>query len=326
MGFDAAIAHGLSFLVLFLAILGVPNARYDIRKCRVSALWERDSGWLWNLLAMVENFRIGLFRLIQAELHVLISMSDQNQKFVEEIGGYRNPVLAEDNKHSRTISKTIIEVESLAKTAETAFTDLNCVHIDHAISALRWWAGGNEKKWSDLKARSIALRNAIDNELKEHLYYQYPKAKGQKLRSLEVDWQTAVESFPSIGADAFSATDCYAMGHNTAATFHCMRVLERGLSAVAAELGLSFDVQQWQNIIEQIESKIVETRNALPRGAEKNEKMQFLSEAAKEFFYFKDGWRNYVSHNRGNYDDHQALSILEHTRSFMCHLATQLSE
>ncbi|HVE20336.1 MAG TPA: hypothetical protein VNC39_00005, partial [Acidocella sp.] len=104
-----------------------------------------------------------------------------------------------------------------------------------------------------------------------------------------------------------SATDCYAMGHNTASVFHCMRVLEHGLSSLASELGLSFDLQQWHNIIDQIESKIVEQRKKLPRGIERNEKLQFLSEAAKEFFYFKDGWRNYVSHNRGRYDDHQAL-------------------
>jgi len=87
-----------------------------------------------------------------------------------------------------------------------------------------------------------------------------------------------------------------------------------------------FDLQQWNTIIEQIEAKIAELRKSLPRGPEKNERMQFLSEAAKEFFYFKDGWRNHVSHNRGTYDEHQAASVLEHTRSLMNHVATPLSE
>jgi hypothetical protein len=105
-----------------------------------------------------------------------------------------------------------------------------------------------------------------------------------------------------------------------------MRILERGLAAMADDFGLVFDLQQWNTIIEQIESKITEIRKTLPRGSGKNERMQFLSEAAKEFFYFKDGWRNYVSHNRGRYDEHQAAGILEHARTFMDHLATQLSE
>ena len=126
--------------------------------------------------------------------------------------------------------------------------------------------------------------------------------------------------------DIFSAVDCYALGHSTACVFHCMRILERGLSALAHDVELTFDVQQWNEIIEQIEARIVLARKKLPRGVDKNERMQFLSEAAKEFFYFKDGWRNYVSHNRGNYDENQALSTLEHVRSFMNHLATRLSD
>jgi hypothetical protein len=202
---------------------------------------------------MVENFRVGLLRAIHSELHVLISMSDHNQKFIEEIGGYKNPNLAQDGKHSRTVSNAAQGVISLTETATTAFSDLKCVHIDHAIATLRRWADVDRKEWSDLKARSVALRNAIDNELKEYLYYQYPKIKGQKLRSVDEDWRAVVGAFPSAGPDAFSATDCYAMGHNTAAVFHCMRVLEHGLSALSDDLGLSFDIQNWQNIIDQIE-------------------------------------------------------------------------
>jgi hypothetical protein len=45
-------------------------------------------------------------------------------------------------------------------------------------------------------------------------------------------------------------------------------------------------------------------------------------QAAKDFFYFKDGWRNYVSHGGDPYDEHQARSVLDHVRSFMSHLAS----
>jgi hypothetical protein len=101
-----------------------------------------------------------------------------------------------------------------------------------------------------------------------------------------------------------------------------MQALESGLRSLAADVGLTFDVQQWNAIIEQIASKITDLRKTLPAGAGKNDRTQFLSEAAKEFFYFKDD----VSHGRAAYDEYQALSVLEHTRSFMNHLATRLSE
>jgi hypothetical protein len=105
-----------------------------------------------------------------------------------------------------------------------------------------------------------------------------------------------------------------------------MMVLERGLCALAADVGLSFETEQWYTLIEQIESKITTLRKTLPRGSEKNERLQWLSEAVKEFLYFRDGWRNYVSHGRAAYDEHQALGVLDHVRAFMAHLATRLSE
>jgi predicted outer membrane protein len=105
-----------------------------------------------------------------------------------------------------------------------------------------------------------------------------------------------------------------------------MRVLEHGLRALAKDVGRNFDVQNWQNIIDEIESEIRHLSKSLPRGIQKNERIQFLSEAAKEFMYFKDGWRNHVSHGRGDYDEHQARSIMEHVRSFMTVLSAQLSE
>jgi hypothetical protein len=77
-------------------------------------------------------------------------------------------------------------------------------------------------------------------------------------------------------------------------------------------------------IIERIESKIKEQGKSLPRGVQKRDRLQILSEAAKEFSYFKDGWRNYVSHNLIVYDEHQARSVMEHVHNFMVTLATQI--
>jgi hypothetical protein len=105
-----------------------------------------------------------------------------------------------------------------------------------------------------------------------------------------------------------------------------MRVLEHGLRALANDVGKTFDRQQWHNIIEEIESEIRNIAKTGPKTPEKDERLQWLSESAKEFFYFKDGWRNYVAHGRSRYDGPQALSTLEHVRTFMGRLATKLSE
>jgi plasmid stabilization system protein ParE len=173
------------------------------------------------------------------------------------------------------------------------------------------------------------LYEALQDDLNFKYFYFYPGAKASLLLRLEGDWAKTLAAFPAARADATSAVDCYAIGHNNAAVFSCMMVLERGLESLAADVGLTFDTQQWKTIIDEIEKKIESIRDHGLPGTGKKEKdgrLQFLSEAAKEFFYFKDAWRNYVSHGHAAYDEYQALGVVEHTRAFMNHLSDHLSE
>jgi hypothetical protein len=59
---------------------------------------------------------------------------------------------------------------------------------------------------------------------------------------------------------------------------------------------------------------------------EKDKKLEFLSRAASEIGYFKDGWRNYVNHNRRPYDVNEARGVYAHVGAFMSVLSEQLSE
>jgi hypothetical protein len=113
---------------------------------------------------------------------------------------------------------------------------------------------------------------------------------------------------------------------NTASVFHSMRVLEAGLAALSEALGLTFEAEVWAVIIDRIESEIRELERTWPKGHTKSAFLQFYSSAAKEFRYFKDGWRNFVTHRRAEYDAPQALSTLNHVRDFMIQISTRLSE
>jgi hypothetical protein len=178
----------------------------------------------------------------------------------------------------------------------------------------------------DLLSELRVLKETIDKGLEWQLIYRYPTAKNHILSNWKADWAHILEKFPSTSPDIVAGVDLWALGHSTASVFHFMRVLEHGLRALAADVGKAFDVQNWQNIIDQIESEIRSLGKTLPAGLAKSDRLQFLSETAKEFFYFKDGWRNYVSHNRADYDEYQARSVMEHVKSFMIVLSSRLSE
>lgn len=104
-----------------------------------------------------------------------------------------------------------------------------------------------------------------------------------------------------------------------------MRALEKGLISLAREVSVPYETAQWHNIIESIASK-VEAMKTLPHGTHKIEEQQFYSEAAKEFMYFKDAWRNHVMHSRRTYDFGQAVKVLAHVADFMAHIAQRLHE
>lgn len=128
--------------------------------------------------------------------------------------------------------------------------------------------------------------------------------------------------------DIAEAGKCLAFERGTAAVFHCMRVAEVGLQTLAADMGVTLkngrplDYEDWQGILKAIDDKVKELR--LDRTAENQESIQFYSEAAAQFRYFKDAWRNHVSHARKTYDPLQAESIFGHVREFMQDLATRI--
>jgi hypothetical protein len=89
-----------------------------------------------------------------------------------------------------------------------------------------------------------------------------------------------------------------------------MLVLERGLNALAARVGVTYQRINWQPIIDQIGIKL----KSLPRGAD----LDFYREVNAQFGFLKDAYRNHSEHARDDpYDMEKALSILNHVRAFM---------
>lgn len=169
-----------------------------------------------------------------------------------------------------------------------------------------------------------ALSDAVQDGIKWQHLYRYPDDKSKVLLSWEENWAPVTSKFQSIKDDIYAGVDLWALGHSTASVFHMMRVLEHGLKALSNNVGIIYSTQNWYNIINEISSNISEQEKLLPRGDAKAARLQFLSEAAKEFVYFKDGWRNYVSHAKCIYDEHQARSVMEHVRQFMTALSREL--
>ncbi len=146
--------------------------------------------------------------------------------------------------------------------------------------------------WNDAFVRLSCLKQSFKAELQSRLCLFVHSHKSQFYVSrifLEAErlfGDAVYENFKSTRQDVDDAGRCFAFEQNTACVFHSMRILEKGLHAFAEELGLKPKVpivlQEWHNIIEQIEAKI-DGLQGLPRSIQKTETLKFYSGAAIEF-------------------------------------------
>lgn len=175
----------------------------------------------------------------------------------------------------------------------------------------------------------LVIREVLQDELAGKLFLFVPTERAPYWEKDDFLSDKAKAAFPKAGAELRGAGNAFAAALPEGSVFYSMRAVEHGLRALASDVGLTFDVQNWQNIINEIEAKIEGWRKSGIPGmtkAEKDERLQFLSEAAKEFAYFKDGWRNYAAHAKVPYSEHQALTVMNHVVDFTERLSGRLAE
>ena len=187
-----------------------------------------------------------------------------------------------------------------------------------------------EKSINDLPQNHRELEvisRAIKAEIRSNLFLYIPSYKARY--HILLSEFVSSPKFSESSKELVKAGNCYAVGEDTACVFHAMRAAELGLRSLAKHLGVTFpfplELADWQNIIDKIESAI-KNLNKLPKGAEKDKELQFCSAAAAQFRYFKEAYRKHVAHARESYDEHQSLSIMEHTLEFINNLSQKLSE
>jgi hypothetical protein len=172
------------------------------------------------------------------------------------------------------------------------------------------------------------LAERLEDELQARVFLAIPPLKLQYFRKAELFGELVAEKFTGATLDIEEAGNCYVLERLTACVFHLMRVVEHGLLALAKDLKITPTNENWGRILDAIEAKIAAIEKLpLKDYPTKGEDLQFYSEAAKEFRYFKNAWRNYVMHQ--NYlilEDSEVLKVMDHVRDFMQHISKRLSE
>lgn len=179
--------------------------------------------------------------------------------------------------------------------------------------------------WGQLRQEVRDMTSRLTDEMEASVFYRVDFDKQPLLTEPEPFGEAVAIAFPTVKFDIEEAGRCLAFGRWTASAFHCMRVLESGLTVLATDLKVKTEQSNWQPILIDIEKAI--SRIGPELGSDWRDKRQFYSEAALQFRYFKDAWRNHVMHvKQYSYDADRATETYSHVKGFMRHIATKVAE
>ena len=137
--------------------------------------------------------------------------------------------------------------------------------------------------------------------------------------------ETVATRFPEAQHDVSEAGNCYALGLNTAAVFHLMRVMEVQLKAVASELGSPDPVKDaernWGAILRKVRARL----DALNNDPASKDRIEFHAEVYTLLGAVKIAWRNPVMHVEAKHDEQDARRILDAVKGFAQYLASGLT-
>jgi hypothetical protein len=199
------------------------------------------------------------------------------------------------------------------------------------LSAIASQADVVLKKWTTDDVDPMIVRAIISQfigtaqtELAKHMYFRIADTERAFYESVRMEESAAI-AFPSSVRDIREAGKCFALDRTTACVLHLMRALECPLQALVRVLDFTPSNPNWETVINECEREIRKIGQLKARPTWKEDE-SFYSEAALNFRYFKNAWRNHAMHGRDTYDKGDAYEIFTHVVGFMEHLSKKISE
>lgn len=195
-----------------------------------------------------------------------------------------------------------------------------CTHIEIVQRQLK-----PEVPISNLTSHVMTLLDVLQKTLRDTLLYRLD-GESVELLSMEDGGMSpeGADAFPSSRRELKHAARCLAFNETTACVFHSMRALEFGLTALIGVLSVTPSSPNWENVLNDCEKAIKAIGPA--NGQDWKEDSQFYAEAAANFRYVKNAWRNHTMHASVSFEDGDAKEIMEHARSLLDHLSSKLRE
>lgn len=281
------------------------------------AVYNPSKPWEHNILKIVDLSKImkrfDAQKIFDALERIQAYEDDLRMRVVQEGRGDETVSQAEKDRLGKLLDEHIsyaFHPDEFTKIADAAY--------------LLWPRVERDKlKLFDLFGQFAGFRMAVHMELFSRLLLVIDPQKAPFYGRKKAFGEGVDGSFPAARRDITEAGNCYALDLHTACVFHLMRVLEKGLRAMARQLGVPCEIENWHHMIQDIESATRRVEQE-PRSPERQRKLKFYGDRATELAFFKHAWRDHVMHAQTEYGQQEALQIMGHVEAFMQKLAEEI--
>lgn len=281
---------------------------------------------LWSLWDMLE-LKAGDFLAVArhcAELGAWIGATESAQPEQEErIFHPRRRLEDEDTRFA------LQRFEGLKPHLEQLCASVTLLAVEDAIEEL----GRPYATWGHVKKHLDAIQDTLRRELTlVTLLTLTPQERSYFEPSAPLFGPDVAKKFPTECAfEIDEAGKCYALGRTTAAVFHLMRVMEVGLKAISACLGIPDPAKgsdrNWGKMLTAIHEEMDERTSK--KGGKK-----WNAAGDKELFQrlhasldaIRAAWRNTTMHVEGKYMPAEGEAIFVSVKMFMTALAARCDE
>lgn len=219
--------------------------------------------------------------------------------------------------------------EQAAKYMEQWGLRVSASHTQDLHRIIKIWTSTGEYPIGGASIHDLVtlIRQALHIELERTVFLNVREADALYYREpLHEVTEETVSNFASALEDMREASRCFALRRYSASVFHSMRVAEIGLIALGNDLSVpAARNKNWEVLINEIE-KAIKAIDAQSRGANWRDDRQWYADAAVQFRYFKDAYRNEVMHVHQEYGPQHSRAILDSVRAFMNQIATRLHD
>jgi len=273
------------------------------------APWQAQRFQLWSLLTMLQLYATDFLMVLETMARAKGFFHPANDEETRKLGRLQLGLamtLLRTHAANLPLSHTFLaEVDRLRKKADDQHEIYN---VD------------------DLSLLLNELEMNLRNELKSHLFLSL-RNEFRVIYDNPEGWygEEVASVFPGAVDYMRDCGQCLALERWTASVFHAMAVLHFGLQDLAERLKVKFsqpfELMNWHNVLTEIEARIAVLQQK-PKSLKKDAELERYSKAVIHFRYFKDAWRNHVSHARKRYDEQEAMRVAEHVRDFMREIAS----